>query len=67
MGSAQSTHTTSEITELPQKQEALFSSVSGRKQSTDDIVLVEPYVISVLDDNADSDDSDYESDDGKSR
>ena len=50
MGSAQSTHTTSEITEFPQKQGTLPSSVSGRKQSTADNVLVEPHVISTDED-----------------
>ena len=50
MGSAQSTHTTSEITEIPKKQETPPSSVSGRKQSNEDNVLVEPHVISTDED-----------------
>ena len=65
MGSAQSTHTTSEIKEIPQKEEAPPRNVSGRKESTADSVLgVEPQMISANEEDADSDaSSDSESDD----
>lgn len=64
MGSAQSTHTTSEIKEIPRKEEAPPRSVSGRKESTADNVLVEPLMISTDEEDAHSDgSSDNESDD----
>lgn len=67
MGSEQSTLTTTEIKEHPQKQEAPPCSESGRKQSTSDNVLVEPDMISIDEEDAsvssdtDSDESDDES------
>lgn len=65
MGSAQSTHTTSEIKEIPRKEGAPPRSVSGRKESTADNVLVtEPLMISTDVEDVDSDaSSENESDD----
>lgn len=63
MGTTQSTHTTSEIKELPPKEGPC--SVSGRKESTvQDCVLVEPPMISTEeDDDLSLASSDEESDD----
>jgi hypothetical protein len=64
MGSVQSTHTTSEIKEIPHKEGAPPSSVSGRKESTAENVLVEPHKISTNLEDTDTDvSSGYESDD----
>jgi hypothetical protein len=76
MGSVQSTHTTREIKEIPQKEGAPPNSVSGRKQSTviAENVLVEPHMISTDGEDADTDtssasesgyDSDYSDEEGK--
>jgi hypothetical protein len=64
MGSKQSTLTTLEIKDQPQKQEVPPSSESGRKQSTSDSVLEETLMISIKAEDpnvfsgSDSDDSD---------
>ena len=62
MGTAQSTHTTLEINDLPYEGKEVSSSVSGRK-SNEDLRLVEPALISVQDEVVETlDEEDYESD-----
>ena len=62
MGSKQSTLTTAEIKERPQKQEAPPRSESGRKQSNSDNVLVEPLMISIDEEDTTYVSSDKDSD-----
>jgi hypothetical protein len=52
MGTIQSTHTTTEISSFEKE---VQRSVSGRKQSNDDLVLVQPHVIMISTNDEDYD------------